>query len=127
MQKQNYGKILNIASMSVYGGVTDRANYISSKAGVVGLTRTLALELAPFKINVNALAPGMVETPMTKKSGIFDQYKDIVAQAIPLGRVAQPQDIANAVLFFVSDEAEYITGQCLLVCGGVSLGMAQTV
>jgi NAD(P)-dependent dehydrogenase (short-subunit alcohol dehydrogenase family) len=126
MQKQSYGKILNIASIGIYGGGVDRAHYISSKAGIVGLTRTLALELSPFKINVNAVAPGVVETPMTKKSGFIEQFKDLLAQAIPLGRVAQPQDIANAVLFFVSDEAEYITGQCLPVCGGASLGSKAT-
>lgn len=121
MQVQNYGKILNVASAAVYGGVPDQVHYVASKGGVVSMTRALALELAPFKINVNAVCPGTVETPGNKK--FLAQFKEILDQRIPLGRVAQPQDIANAALFLVSDQAEYITGQCLPVCGGVTIGM----
>jgi len=121
MQDQNYGKILNVASVAVYGGVADMVDYVASKGGIVSMTRALALELAPFKINVNAVCPGTVETLGSKK--FLAQFKEILDKRIPLGRVAQPNDIANAVLFLVSDEAEYVTGQCLPVCGGVTIGM----
>jgi len=121
MQAKNYGKILNIASAAVYGGVPEQVHYVASKGGVVSMTKALALELAPFKINVNAVCPGTVETPGNKK--FLAQFKEILDQRIPLGRVAQPGDIASAVLFLVSDEAEYITGQCLPVCGGVTIGL----
>ena len=121
MQANNYGKILNIASAAVYGGMPDQLHYVASKGGVVSMTRSLALELAPSKINVNAVCPGGVETPGNKK--FLAQFKEILVQRIPLGRVAWPSDIASAVLFLVSDEAEYITGQCLPVCGGVTIGM----
>ena len=122
MQANNYGKIMNIASAAVYGGVPDQVHYVASKGGVVSMTRALALELAPSKINVNAVSPGTVETTGSKK--FLAQFKDILNQRIPLGRVAQPSDIASAVLFLVSDEAEYITGQCLPVCGGVTIGLS---
>jgi NAD(P)-dependent dehydrogenase (short-subunit alcohol dehydrogenase family) len=122
MQAKNYGKIMNIASAAVYGGVPDQVHYVASKGGVVSMTRALALELAPSKINVNAVSPGTVETIGSKK--FLAQFKDILNQRIPLGRVAQPSDIASAVLFLVSDEAEYITGQCLPVCGGVTIGLS---
>lgn len=121
MQAQNCGKILNVASVAVYGGVADMVDYVASKGGIVSMTRSLALELAPFKINVNAVCPGTVETQGSKK--FLAQFKEILDKRIPLGRVAKPNDIANAVLFLVSDEAEYITGQCLPVCGGVTIGM----
>jgi 3-oxoacyl-[acyl-carrier protein] reductase len=121
MQAQNYGKVLNVASVAVYGGVADMVDYVASKGGIVSMTRALALELAPFKINVNAVCPGTVETLGSKK--FLAQFKEILDKRIPMGRVAQPNDIANAVLFLVSEEADYITGQCLPVCGGVTIGM----
>jgi NAD(P)-dependent dehydrogenase (short-subunit alcohol dehydrogenase family) len=122
MQANNYGKILNIASAAVYSGLPDQLHYVASKGGVVSMTRSLALELAPSKINVNAVCPGGVETQGNKK--FLAQFKEILVQRIPLGRVAQPGDIASAVLFLVSEEAEYITGQCLPVCGGVTIGLS---
>jgi NAD(P)-dependent dehydrogenase (short-subunit alcohol dehydrogenase family) len=122
MQVNNYGKILNIASAAVYGGMTEQLHYVASKGGVVSMTRALALELAPSKINVNAVCPGGVETPGNKK--FLAQFKELLVQRVPLGRIAQPDDIASAVLFLVSDEAEYITGQCLPVCGGVTIGLS---
>ncbi|MBC8511838.1 MAG: SDR family oxidoreductase [Dehalococcoidia bacterium] len=125
MEKQNYGKILNIASIVAHGGIANQAHYNSSKGGIISLTRTLALELVPFKINVNAISPGTVETAGNKR--FLDRYRELVEKQIPVGRLAQPRDIANAVLFLVSDEAEYITGQCLSVCGGLSIGMAPAV
>lgn len=125
MQKQNYGKIVNIASIAAYGGMSDQVHYNSSKGGIISLTRSLALELAPFRINVNAVSPGTVETLGNKR--FLDQYRELVEKRIPFGRIAQPRDIANAILFLVSDEAEYITGQCLSVCGGLSIGTAPAV
>ncbi|MBM3175684.1 MAG: SDR family oxidoreductase [Chloroflexi bacterium] len=122
MQKQSYGKIVNIASVAAYGGMPDQVHYNASKGGIISLTRSLALEFAPFKINVNAVSPGAVETLGNKR--FLDHYRELVEKRIPLGRIAQPADIANAVLFLVSDEAEYITGQCLSVCGGLSIGTA---
>jgi NAD(P)-dependent dehydrogenase (short-subunit alcohol dehydrogenase family) len=125
MQKRNYGKIVNIASVAAFGGIPDQVHYNSSKGAIISLTRSLALELAPFKINVNAVSPGTVETVGNKK--FLDQYRQLVEQRVPLGRIAQPRDIANAVLFLVTDEAEYVTGQCLSVCGGLSIGTAPGV
>jgi NAD(P)-dependent dehydrogenase (short-subunit alcohol dehydrogenase family) len=125
MQKRNYGKIVNIASIAAFGGVPDQVHYNASKGAIISLTRSLALELAPFKINVNAVSPGTVETIGNKK--FLEQYRDMVEQRIPMGRIAQPRDIANTVLFLVTDEAEYITGQCLSVCGGLSIGTAPGV
>jgi len=125
MQKQNYGKIVNVASIAAYGGVSDQVHYNSSKGGIISLTRSLALELAPFRINVNAVSPGTVETLGNKR--FLDRYRELVEKRIPFGRIAQPRDIANAILFLVSDEAEYITGQCLSVCGGLSIGTAPAV
>ena len=125
MERQNYGKVLNIASIAAYGGIANQAHYNSSKGGIISLTRTMALELVPFGINVNAVSPGTVETAGNKR--FLERYRELVEKQIPMGRLAQPRDIANAVLFLVSDEAEYITGQCLSVCGGLSIGMAPAV
>lgn len=125
MQSQNCGKILNIASIAAHGGITDQVHYNSSKGAIISLTRSLALELAPFRINVNAISPGTVETIGNKR--FLERYRELVESRIPLGRIAQPEDIANAALFLVSDEAEYITGQCLSVCGGLSVGTAPSL
>lgn len=125
MERQNYGRVLNIASIAAYGGIANQAHYNSSKGGIISLTRTMALELVPFGINVNAVSPGTVETAGNKR--FLERYRELVEKQIPMGRLAQPRDIANAVLFLVSDEAEYITGQCLSVCGGLSIGMAPAV
>lgn len=125
MERQNYGRVLNIASIAAYGGIANQAHYNSSKGGIISLTRTMALELVPFGINVNAVSPGTVETAGNKR--FLERYRELVEKQIPMGRLAQPRDIANAVLFLVSDEAEYITGQCLSVCGGLSIGMAPAI
>lgn len=120
MAAQGGGRIVNTASISALGNI-GQANYAAAKSGVIGLTRTLALELARHNITVNCVAPGFTETPMT--AGIPAQLKDEFLQRIPLRRMAQPVDIAAAHLFLAGDEASYITGQVLFVDGGISVGI----
>jgi 3-oxoacyl-[acyl-carrier protein] reductase len=114
------GSIVLTSSRSYLGNV-GQANYAASKGGVFSLTRTLALELGKRGIRVNALAPGFVETPMT--DAVPDRIRDKAIAAIPLGRVAQPEEIAAVAAFFASDDASYITGQTLLVDGGRTVGL----
>jgi len=121
MVEQQYGKIINISSRGMLGNV-GQANYSASKAGVAGLTRTLALELARYNINVNAVAPGFIDTPMTQ--AIPDKVKEKFISSIPLRRIGQPRDIANVVTFLATEEASYVTGQVIFVCGGRSIGAA---
>jgi 3-oxoacyl-[acyl-carrier protein] reductase len=113
------GSIILTSSRSYLGNI-GQANYAASKGGVFSLTRTLALELGRRGIRVNALAPGFVETPMT--DAVPDRIRDKAIAAIPLGRVAKPEEIAAVAAFFASDEASYITGQTLLVDGGRTVG-----
>ena len=121
MINQKSGKIVNIASIAgVVIGFTALAHYSASKGGIVGFTRSAALELAPFGINVNAIAPGSIETPGAGMDMNAESVKQFL-QAIPLKRIGQPEDIANAVLFLASDESSYITGQCLVVDGGYTI------
>ena len=120
MMEANYGKIINTSSIGSLGNI-GQANYAASKAGVIGLTQTLALELARFKINVNCVAPGATITPMTK--GIPEPIAKAIAERIPLKRFADPSEIANVHLFLASDEASYITGQVIFVDGGISVGI----
>jgi 3-oxoacyl-[acyl-carrier protein] reductase len=115
------GAIILTSSRSYLGNV-GQANYAASKGGVFSLTRTLALELGRRGIRVNALAPGFVETPMT--DAIPDRIRDKAIAAIPLGRVAKPEEIAAVAAFFASDDASYITGQTLLVDGGRTVGLS---
>jgi 3-oxoacyl-[acyl-carrier protein] reductase len=114
------GSIVLTSSRSYLGNV-GQANYAASKGGVFSLTRTLALELGKRGIRVNALAPGFVATPMT--DAVPDRIRDKAVAAIPLGRVARPEEIAAVAAFFASDEASYITGQTLLVDGGRTVGL----
>jgi NAD(P)-dependent dehydrogenase (short-subunit alcohol dehydrogenase family) len=113
------GTIVNLSSRSYLGNI-GQANYSASKAGVVGLTRTLALELARYSIRVNAIAPGFVDTEMAR--AVPEDVRERVVKAIPLRRMARPEEIANVALFLASDESSYITGQVLVVCGGRSVG-----
>jgi len=118
MMKGRQGRIINMASVSGLTGNPGQANYSASKAGVIGLTRTVAKELAGRNITVNAVAPGFIATEMTAALG-EDILKE-VASHTPLGRVGQPEDIADAVLFLASDGAAFITGHVLTVDGGLT-------
>lgn len=120
MIEQQYGRIVNTSSIGALGNI-GQANYAASKAGVIGLTKTLALELARYNINVNCVAPGATNTQMT--AGIPEKFLDRLIGQIPLRRLAEPEEIAAAHLFLVSDESTYITGQVLFVDGGISVGV----
>ncbi len=117
MMKQRSGRIVNMASVVGETGNAGQANYAAAKAGVIGFTKTMAKEIASRGITVNAVAPGFIATDMTKV--LPDKVKETMETGIPLGRAGEPQDVANAVLFFVSDNAAYITGQVLNVDGGM--------
>ncbi|MFH1683997.1 MAG: 3-oxoacyl-[acyl-carrier-protein] reductase [Candidatus Margulisiibacteriota bacterium] len=117
MMKQRSGKIINIASIVGEMGNAGQANYAASKAGVIGLTKTLAREVAPRGITVNAIAPGFIQTAMTDK--ISEEVKKKMMEAIPLAKLGQPEDVANACLFLASNAADYITGQVINVNGGM--------
>lgn len=117
MMKQRAGRIINITSVVGVMGNAGQANYTASKAGLIGLTKTVARELAPRGITVNAVAPGFIDTSMTK--ALPDKVKTAMVAQIPLGRIGQPEDVAEAVAFLVSDNASYITGQVIHVNGGM--------
>lgn len=120
MMKQNYGRIVNTSSIGALGNI-GQANYAASKAGVIGLTKTLALEWARFNIAVNCVAPGATKTTMT--AGIPEKLMEGLLAKIPYRRLAEPEEIAAAHAFLASDEAAYITGQVLFVDGGISVGV----
>ena len=117
MVKQRSGRIVNLSSVVGQAGNAGQANYVASKAGLIGLTKTTALELASRGITANAVAPGFIETDMT--SGLSEQVKAQFVERIPLKRMGSSEDIAAAVAFLVSDAAAYITGQVLAVNGGL--------
>lgn len=117
MMKQRSGKIINIASIVGEMGNAGQANYAASKAGVIGLTKTLAREVAPRGITVNAIAPGFIQTAMTEK--IPEEAKKQLMSIIPMAKLGQPEDIANSCLFLASNAADYITGQVINVNGGM--------
>ena len=123
---QKYGKIVNVSSISALGN-RGQANYSAAKMGLQGFTRTLGIELGPFGINVNAIAPGFIATEMTDATAArlgmdVEDFRKAAAEQNPVRRVGFPEDIAAAAAFLASDEASYITGQTLYVDGGVTLG-----
>lgn len=117
MSQQNSGKIVNISSIAGQAGNVGQVNYSASKAGVIGMTKTLSKELARFNISVNAVAPGFIETEMT--AAIPDKLKTQMIRQIPLQRAGQPEDIAKLIKFLVSDDANYVTGQIIGCNGGL--------
>ena len=119
MMKKRWGRIVNITSVVGVTGNPGQANYVASKAGVIGLTKSLAQELAARNVTVNAVAPGFIATPMTDV--LNDKQKEMILGRVPAGKLGTPDDIAAAVLYLASDEANYVTGQTLHVNGGMAM------
>jgi 3-oxoacyl-[acyl-carrier protein] reductase len=117
MMKQRSGRIINIASVVGVIGNFGQANYVTTKAGIIGLTKTAAKELAPRGVTVNAVAPGFIETDMT--AALPEKARNMMLAMIPLNRPGQPEDVADAVAFLASEKASYMTGQVLHVSGGM--------
>ena len=119
MMKQRSGRIVNMSSVVGLTGNISQANYSAAKAGIIGFTKSTAKELASRGVTVNAIAPGFIATDMT--DALSDKVKEELSKNIPLGRMGEPEDIANAVEFLVSDKAAYITGQVICVDGGMAI------
>jgi 3-oxoacyl-[acyl-carrier protein] reductase len=122
MVEQKSGKMVLISSTSALGN-RGQTNYATAKAGLQGMTKTLAIELGPFGINVNCVAPGFIATAMTQQTadriGVpFEQFQELVAKETPLRRVGQPEDVAGAIAYLCSDDASYVSGQVIYVRGG---------
>ncbi len=117
MVKRKYGRIINISSVVGSTGGAGQVNYAASKAGLIGLTKSLSQELATRNITVNCIAPGFIETPMTEK--LDDNRKDIIINSIPANRIGTPKDLSSAVIFLASQESSYITGQTIHINGGL--------
>jgi 3-oxoacyl-[acyl-carrier protein] reductase len=120
MMKARAGRIINISSVVAQSGNAGQANYVAAKAGIIGLTKAIAIEIASRNITVNAVAPGFIETPMT--AVLPAKVKEELTTRIPLGRMGSARDVAAAIVFLASDEAAYITGHVLNVNGGLHLG-----
>ena len=117
MLKNKKGKIVNITSVVGHTGNLGQSNYTASKAGLIAMSKSLALEYAKKNININCISPGFIETAMTDK--IDEKFKEIIISKIPSARLGEPDDIANAVLFLASSDADYINGETLHVNGGL--------
>jgi len=120
MRERAWGRVVNTSSVGSLGNI-GQANYAASKAGVIGLTRTLALEYAKYGVTVNAIAPGPVLTQML--AGVPDPIKEKIIAQVPAGRIAAPDEIAGVHVFLASDDAAFITGQVIFVDGGMSVGV----
>jgi len=119
MARKRWGRIINISSVTGLMGNAGQVNYAASKAGVIGVTKTLARELSARKITVNAIAPGFIETDMTSESAMSEKAREALMEKIPLKRLGQPEDIANMCTYISSEESGYITGQVFTVDGGM--------
>ena len=119
MMGQRYGKVINVSSVVALIGNPGQSNYVASKAGVIGFTKSLAREMASRNITVNAIAPGYVSTDMTEK--LNEKQREAVVSQIPLSRIALPEDIAKATVFLASADSDYITGQVIAVDGGLTM------
>ena len=117
MLKNKYGKIINITSVVGHTGNLGQANYTASKAGIIAMSKSLAIEYAKKNININCISPGFIKTAMTDK--LDDKFKEIIISKIPSARLGEPEDIANAVLFLASNQSDYINGETLHVNGGM--------
>ncbi|NOX46213.1 MAG: SDR family oxidoreductase [Chlorobi bacterium] len=120
MRDQKFGKIVNISSRAWLGNNRGQSNYTASKAGIVGLTRVLALELGKYNVNVNAVAPGLIDTPLTQS--LSEEVMQQLISAQPTKKLGKPEDIANVISFLVSGKSDFITGQIIHVDGGRSIG-----
>jgi 3-oxoacyl-[acyl-carrier protein] reductase len=119
MMRARAGRIINVSSVVAQMGNAGQVNYVAAKAGLIGLTKAIAMEIASRNITVNAVAPGFIETPMTNV--LSDKVKEELKARIPLGRLGVPRDVAASIVFLASDEAAYITGHVLDVNGGMYL------
>ena len=121
MLKSKSGKIINITSVVGHTGNLGQTNYTASKAGIIAMSKSLALEYSKKNININCISPGFIKTAMTEK--IDDKFKDSIISKIPSGRLGEPKDIANAVIFLASDQSDYINGETLHVNGGMYMAL----
>ena len=122
MVEQKSGRVVLISSTGALGN-RGQTNYSAAKAGLQGMTKTLAIELGPFGVNVNCVAPGFIATPMTRQTAnrlklSFEDFQQLVGERVPLGRVGQPEEVAGVIAFLCSDDAAYVTGQVIYVSGG---------
>ena len=119
MKAQGSGQVVNLASVAGKEGNANMSPYAAAKAGIIGLTKTLGKEMAPYNVRVNCVSPALIETDMTKE--MVPEQRDLLTSKIPLGRLGKPEEVAAVVRFLVSDEASFVTGQCYDISGGRSV------